>query len=373
MTSVSKMALFIAAPVAAVMLAPLLIVASLLPDHTSRSFYKSCAEFRGTRAAIIPDPPATPPTAEEVLLRISQTASTLGFGSKGAIVAAAISQRRTGLANAANPAVPDTQRYAHSVSIRSGAGALGLPTSWGTAAELMTPEVSTALLMDRMVNRIPNWRDVAAAEIAAELLGETPADYQGAAAAVHPRIRSMPAPTPSPDAPDFIPAAATHRLAAEHSPPPTATRAPLDRGQAAAAARDDPAAASCIHALSMVAPPPATGPDPRGPAVADAALAAIGSEPDHPAAATFVADIFAGQGRDLPDSVADLFALGWAAPRPARGDLVFTDISADRGPHLVGIAVTAETMVTVLPGRTTVQASPIGPNRIVRRMQVVEP
>ncbi|EUA17306.1 hypothetical protein I552_0507 [Mycobacterium xenopi 3993] len=53
---------------------------------------------------------------------------------------AAIALEATGLANAANPAAPETLRYAHSTEIRDGAGALGLPLTWASAEELMTPK-----------------------------------------------------------------------------------------------------------------------------------------------------------------------------------------------------------------------------------------
>jgi hypothetical protein len=367
MTGLTKAALVLAAALAAIMIAPILIAASLLPTHTSRSFYDACAELRGTRARILPDPPTTAPSATEVLLRIDQTASTLGFGRQGATVAAAISVRMTGLANAANPAVPDTERYAHSAVIQSGAGALGLPETWGTAAELMTPATSTALLMDHMVTQFPNWRDLDPPTIAAGLLGGSPEDYTAAAAHAQRLLSALP-PQPHTPAEEFTPTPATSR------PPPAGlasrARKPLDPEQIRDTARDNPEATSCVQALSVATPPPAPGPNPRGPALAAAARAAAGREQDQPSATGFVVEIFAAQGVQLPDSVAELFTTGWSAPAADPGDLVFTDISAADGPHLVGIAVDSHTMVTVLPGRSAAEAVPIGPNRILRRTEV---
>jgi len=368
MSGLSKAALLIATALTAVMIAPVLIVASLLPTHTSRSFYNACAELRGTRAEILPDPPSSPPTADEVLLRIDQTASRLGFGRQGATVAAAISWRNTGLANAANPAVPESERYAHSAVIHSGAGALGLPETWGTPAELMTPAVSTALLMDQMVNRIPNWRDLPPNEIAATLLGGAAGDYSTAAASAQLLLEALPAPQRGRPAPEFTPVAATHSRSAAAAD--STARPSSSPEQINAATRDDPEASACVQALAMAAPPPAPGPNPRGPALAAAAYAAADTEPTRSSATGFVVDLFAAQGVRLPDSLADLFAVGWAPTSPEPGDLVFTDISADQGPHLVGVAVTPETMITVLPGRPTVEETPIGPNRIIRRIEV---
>lgn len=369
MSGIPKAALLLAAALTAVMIAPVLIVASLLPTHTSRSFYSACSELRGNRAGILPDPPSSPPTADEVLLRIDQTASTLGFGRQGATVAAAISWRRTGLANAANPAVPDTERYAHSAVIHSGAGALGLPETWGTPAELMTPAVSTALLMDHMANRIPNWRDLPPDEIAATLLGGPAEDYSTAAATARALLESLPAPQYDRPTSRFTPAAATHPHR-DVEGLDTAARPSLNPERISAATRDNPTAAACVQALALAAPPPAPGPNPRGPALAAAAYAALGTEPPRKSATRFVVDLYAAQGVRLPDSLADLFTIGWAAASPEPGDLVFTDISADQGPHLVGVAVTRDAMITVLPGRATVEDTPIGPNRIIRRIEV---
>ena len=375
MSSVAKAALLIAGGLAAVLGAPVLIVASLLPSHTSTSFFGACAELRGTRAGIIPAPPSSPLTADDVLLRISRTATTLGYGRQGETVAVAISMRATGLANAANAAVPDTVRYAHSVLVTSGVGALALPPSWGSAAELMTPEVSTALLLDRMVNEIPQWRDTAPAQIAAQLLGGTAADYDPATAAAAARLSALPPPavitTPILIAAgDGLPAPTTIRPTATASPTTAPPSAALSVDQARRAAQHNPAAAACASALTTIVPPPAPGPNPRGAALAAAATAALGSEVSRPASPEFVADLLAEHAVALPNSIADQIATGWTVTDPHPGDLVVTDISADQGPHLVGIAVAPDTMITVLPGANSPTSIPIGPNRLVRRLEV---
>ncbi len=375
MSSVAKAALLIGGGLTAVLAAPVLIIASLLPNHTTTSFFGACAELRGTRSGIVPAPPSTPPTPDDVLLRISRTATTLGYGRQGETVAVAISIRATGLANAANPAVPATERYAHSAVINTGIGALGLPPSWGSPAELMTPEVATALVMDQMVNQIPQWRDTDPAQIAAQLLGGIAEDYHGAAADAAARLSALPAPAPTPSAPilipagDVLPTPATTRPTAAPSPS-TAPPAALSVEQARRAVHHNPAAAACASALTTNVPPPAPGPNPRGATLAAAAIAAIGSEIPRPAAAEFVADLLADHAVALPDSIAAQIATGWTAAAPSAGDLVFVDISADQGPHLVGIAVDPSTMVTVLPGRSHPESTPIGPNRLIRRLEV---
>lgn len=378
MSSVTKAALLIGGGLTAVLAAPVLIVASLLPNHTSTGFFGACAELRGTRAGIVPDPPSSPPTPDDVLLRISRTATTLGYGRQGETVGAAISIRVTGLANAANPAVPATERYAHSAVIDTGIGALGLPPSWGSPAELMTPEVATALVMDQMVNQIPQWRDTDPAQIAAQLLGGTAEDYHAATDAAAARLSALPAPAVPARGPILIPAgdvapapAAALRPTAVASPTPSAPpSAALSVDQARRAAQQNPAAAACASALTTIVPPPAPGPNPRGAALAAAATATLGSEVTRPVSAEFVADLLAEHAVTVPATIAAQITTGWSVTEPAAGDLVFVDISADQGPHLVGIAVDTSTMVTVFPGRSYPESAPIGPNRLIRRLEV---
>jgi hypothetical protein len=379
MSPVTKAALLIGGGLTAVLAAPVLIVASLLPNHTSTGFFGACAELRGARAGIVPDPPSSPPTPDDVLLRISRTATTLGYGRQGETVAAAISIRATGLANAANPAVPATERYAHSAVIDAGIGALGLPPSWGSPAELMTPEVATALVMDQMVNQISQWRDTDPAQIAAQLLGGTAEDYHAATAAASARLSARPAPAVPAPGPILIPAgdvapapaAATLRPTAVASPTPAAPpSAALSVDQARRAAQQNPAAAACASALTTIVPPAAPGPNPRGAALAAAATATLGSEVTRPVSAEFVADLLAEHAVTVPATIAAQIATGWSVTEPAAGDLVFVDISADQGPHLVGIAVDTSTMVTVFPGRSYPESAPIGPNRLIRRLEV---
>lgn len=373
-----KIGLLVTFIAAAVLMAPLLILAGVLPTQTSQGLFAACAQLRGARAGIVPDPPATALSADEVLLRIARTATTLGFGRQGEVVAAAISLRATGLANAANPEAPETERYAHSAEIDAGAGALALPISWGSAPELMTPEVSTALLLDHVVDLIPTWHDKDAAALAAQLLGGTPADYAAAVAAMQNRVDSLPAAAPAnsdtrPADLGFTPVATVSRLSRPHevSAPTTATPAPpLTRAEARSAAQDNPEASSCLEALTTIVPPPAPSSNPHGPAVSDAAQRAVGTVLEHPSAATFVSDIFLRNAVRIPDSITAQMTTGWSTDDPEPGDLVFVDISADQGPHLVGIAVAPDTMVTVLPGHDTAEWTRIGPNRIIRRIEV---
>lgn len=375
MSGAWKAVMVISAILAAVMMAPLLVLAGMLPSQTSRGLFAACAEVRGARAGVVPDPPTSVLTAEEVLLRIARTATTLGFGRQGEVVAAAISLQRTGLTNAANAAVPETQRYAHSTEISSGAGALGLPASWGSAAALMTPELSTALVMDRMVESIPAWRDADPAALIAELLGGTAEDYASAVAAANARLAHLPQ-TPTTPAAKLVGAAPaaeypTARAATavidSTTPPP-----PLTHDEARTAAAENPDAAACLEALTMAVPPPAPSANPVGPALAESAQHAVGTqlEQENPVAAQFVSDLCRKNGVRIPDSIPGQIATGWTVSDPAPGDLVFIDISADQGPHLVGIAVDEDTMVTVLPGHVTPEWTRIGPNRIVRRITV---
>ncbi len=376
MNSALKAALAAAAAVAAALVAmPLALILMLTPGQTTQQFYAACTDALGARATVLASPPQRRLTSDEVLLRIATTATTLGFSRQGATVTTAISLHATGLANAANPNLPGTMRYAHSALLGgNNAGALGLPSSWGTAAELMTPEVSTALALDRMVNQSAQWRDTDPAELAAAITG-TPAPELAAAiiAAEHRLDQLNRRPTP-----------ATATTTAAHSPrptptattPPTSTRAPLPAAAASSAAQAAPAAAACLAALTTDIPAEATAPNPGGPALAAAAAAAAtGESPPAPTASTpsarFVAQLLTDTlGGRPPATLAAQLHSGHRVPGdPAPGDLVFTDISADEGPHLVGVAVDPATMVTILPGHHGPEQVPIGPNRLIRRIE----
>lgn len=111
---------------------PIVLIMMSLPGQGAQQFFATCTAALGTRGAIVANPPDPAPTATEVLLKIDQTARTLGFGTQGATVTAAIAIHATGLANAANPANEETMKYAHTALLDTGAGALGLPLAWGT-------------------------------------------------------------------------------------------------------------------------------------------------------------------------------------------------------------------------------------------------
>lgn len=386
MPAALKWSLVAAATIAAVLVMPILIVATLLPSQNTRQFYSTCAQLRGTRADIVANPPQQPLGPDEVLLRITNTATKLGFGRQGATVTVAIALRATGLANAANPAAPTTLRYAHSTEIRDGAGALGLPVDWGSAAELMTPEVSTAIALDRMVDAAPQWRDTDPAVLAAQITGHPDTDYTDAVAAAQTWIPDAPTPAATSSAADLAvsttsaPATTTSSVPATTPETPTSASAastPLSLAQASSAAAAAPEAAACLAALTTPIPPPAPGPNPNGPQLAAAAQHAVGTDPrpdanaPTPTAAQLVAGLVTSTtGCAFPDTLPEQLQTGWQATDPAPGDLVFTDISADQGPHLVGIAVDTDTMVTVLPGHPNPEWSRIGPNRLVRRIEV---
>jgi hypothetical protein len=153
------------------------------------------------------------------------------------------------------------------------------------------------------------------------------------------------------------------------SPSPAAPP-PVSVDQARRAAQQNPAAAACASALTTIVPPAAPGPNPRGAALAAAATATLGREVTRPVSAEFVADLLAEHAVALPATIAAQVTTGWSVTEPAPGDLVFVDISADQGPHLVGIAVDTSTMVTVFPGRSYPESAPIGPNRLIRRLEV---
>jgi hypothetical protein len=369
MSALLKAALIAGAAATAVFTAPMILIAATVPAQSTPAFVRACSEVRGPRAAILPDPPATPPTSGEVLLRIATTATTLGVGRQGATVAAAISLRATGLTQAANPTVPGSQRYAHSTQISEGVGALGLPPSWGSPAELMTPQTAAALVIDRMVNVFPDWRDTDPAEMAALIRGGTAPDYAGAVATAQARLDALP-PT-GPDPASVALAAAATPAAGPVGDSPSAV---LTVDQARAAGRDTPELADCAAALTTALPPAAAGPNPHGQALADAAQRAVGTTPRLAQAPAVVADLAASVGLRLPATLAGQFDSGTAvlgAPDP--GDLVFVDISADQGPHLVGIAVGPDTMVTVLPGHPTPEWTHIGAGRVIRRIEVRTP
>lgn len=370
MSAAPKAALAAAvAATAAIMAVPLALILMLAPSQTIQQFHHACTAALGARATVLASPPQHLLTTEEVLLKIANTATTLGFSRQGATVTAAISLRATGLANAANPTLPETLRYAHSALLAGdNVGALGLPSAWGTAAELMTPEVSTALALDRMVNQAPQWRDTDPAQLAAAIT-RTPAPEWAAwvAAAEHrlDQLGSRPARAVATTTP--------------HPPPlpltgmPANTHTPLSPAAASAAARDSPEAAACLAALTAEIPAEALAANPEGSALAAAAAAAAETPAPTPAphSAEFVAELLTTTlgGRQPVTIAAQLHTGRRVTGDPEPGDLVFTDISADEGPHLVGVAVDPDTMVTILPGHPVAEQVEIGPNRLIRRIE----
>jgi hypothetical protein len=394
MTSTAKALIAIGVAAVLVLLGfPVLINMMTLPGQTSQQFYTACAAALGTRAGVVANPPQEILTPHEVLLKITQTATTLGFGRQGATVTVAIAIRATGLANAANPADSTTLRYAHSALIDDGAGALGLPLSWATPAELMTPEVSTAMAIDRMVDSDPQWRDSDPAQLAAEITGIPAGEFTTPAAAAAARLTTLTAPATEP--PNTLPALtstpAPSAATPTTAPQPAAATAVLNGDEVSSALATAPEAAHCLTALTAPLPPPATGPNPAGDAIAAAAQRTVGAdprasaaaptEPDPPDApgsgvaetnsAQFVSDVL-GQalGEAIPTTIAEQLRLGYrVSTEPEPGDVVYTDISADEGPHLAGIAVADDTMVTVLPGHPAPQRVRVGPNNVIRRIE----
>lgn len=370
---------------------PILITMLTLPGRTTQSFYSTCTAVLGIRGAIVANPPDPAPPPDEVLLKIAQTATTLGFGNQGATVTVAIALRATGVANAANRTDTATQRYAHSALIDTGAGALGLPLSWGSPAELMTPEVSTAVALDHMVDADPQWRDRTPADLAAEITGLTPDVFEALASEAEARIPAATTATSAPTVPVLTSAAPTTTQPSQLPLPPVATTV-LNPSEASAAASTAPDAADCLSALTTALPPIATRPNPAGPAIAAHAQRAIATKPEPqqdqlpppatPAqpsppqppptdSAQFVAELLTDTlGTPIPDTIAGQLGLGYrvdTAPDP--GDVIYTDITAKQGPHLAGIALTETLMVTVLPGHPGPETVPIGPNRLIRRIQ----
>ncbi|WP_237099462.1 hypothetical protein [Mycobacteroides abscessus] len=382
---------------------PIAITMMALPGQGTQQFFATCTAALGIRGAIVANPPAGAPSAQEVLLKIDQTAETLGFGRQGATVTVAIAMRATGLANAANADNADTQRYAHSAVLEDdGAGALGLPLSWGSAAELMTPEVSTALALDHMVNTEPRWRDTDPSQLAAQITGLTADAFTQYVADAQARLEALPpqAETSSAAAATALTSAAptTTQQTAQPTTPTTTAQSPtpttvLNADQASSAMSTAPAAANCLHALTTPLPAAAPGHNPAGPDIAAAAQHSVGTDqtttttqaptnepnPAQPTAtpthstdsAEFVASILSSTlGTTIPTTIAEQLQIGYrvvADPEP--GDAVYIDISADAGPHLAGIAVDTDTMVTVLPGHSTPEWTRIGPNRLIRRIE----
>lgn len=402
MTTPVKMALAAAVTALLCMLAlPIAITMMALPGQGTQQFFATCTAALGIRGAIVANPPSDAPSAQEVLLKIEQTAETLGFGRQGATVTVAIAMRATGLANAANAGDADTQRYAHSAVLNDGAGALGLPLSWGNAAELMTPEVSTALALDHMVDTEPRWRDTDPSQLAAQITGLTAEDFTQYVADAQARLGTLPAPaeTSSTAATALTSVAPTTTQRTTQPAPPTTTAATstattvLNPDQASSAMSTAPAAANCLHALTTPLPAVAPGHNPAGPDIAAAAQRSVGTDqtatPTTPAtnepipaqpttppanitdSAEYVASILSSTlGTPIPTTIAEQLQIGYrvvADPEP--GDAVYIDISGSAGPHLAGIAVDADTMVTVLPGHSAPEWTRIGPNRVIRRIE----
>lgn len=403
MTTPVKMALAAAVTALLCMLAlPIAITMMALPGQGTQQFFATCTAALGIRGAIVANPPSDAPSAQEVLLKIDQTAETLGFGRQGATVTVAIAMRATGLANAANAGDADTQRYAHSAVLNDGAGALGLPLSWGSAADLMTPEVSTALALDHMVDTEPRWRDTDPSQLAAQITGLTAEDFTQYVADAQARLGALPAPaeTSSAAATALTSAAPTTTQQTAQAAPPTTIAATstattvLNPDQASSAMSTAPAAANCLHALTTPLPAAAPGHNPAGPDIAAAAQRSVGTDqtattttqaatnepipaqPTTPPAnitdsAEYVASILSSTlGTAIPTTIAEQLQIGYrvvADPEP--GDAVYIDISAGARPHLAGIAVDADTMVTVLPGHSAPEWTHIGPNRVIRRIE----
>lgn len=391
MSPLLKTVVAVAAALTAIVMAiPLLLTMMMgTPGEAVHGFFRACAAHLGARATILANPPDQPPSPDQVLLRISQTATTLGFGRQGATVTAAIALRATGLANAANPASPETMHYPHSITIDTGAGTLGLPLTWASPAELMTPEVSAALALDRMVDLAPQWRDTDPAQLAAQITGDQTADFTEPAATATRRLADLPAHPPSSAASLTVtttspPATSTTRT----TPPPATTAAVLDPAAASSVASTAPAAAACLDALTTPLPPIATGPNPYGRAIAEAAQHLTDTDPStthhdttttatpaaNPAPTTsaqWVASVLSTTlATPIPDTIAAQLATGYTVDTAAAaGDAVYTDISADEGPHLAGIALDAQNMITLLPGHQAPQRILIGPSRVIRRIE----
>ncbi|QSN49815.1 hypothetical protein [Mycobacteroides abscessus] len=381
---------------------PIVLIMMSLPGQGAQQFFATCTAALGTRGAIVANPPDPAPTATEVLLKIDQTARTLGFGTQGATVTAAIAIHATGLANAANPANEETMKYAHTALLDTGAGALGLPLAWASPAELMTPEVSTALALDTMLEREPRWRDNTPEQLAATITGATPEEFTESVAAAQQKLAALSDATPASAVPMLTSATATTTTIASATAPTTAPAQSaattlLNPAEASAAAATAPEAANCLHALTTALPAPASTSSPDGPAIAAAAQHAVGTDQTTTAPTTatapaegsptstttpdtvettrnsaqFVTSILTGVlGADIPTTIGEQLQLGYRVMNnPEPGDLVYTDISATTGPHLAGIAVDTDTMVTILPGHPNPEWAHIGPNRLIRRIE----
>ncbi|SIJ23604.1 Uncharacterised protein [Mycobacteroides abscessus subsp. abscessus] len=381
---------------------PIVLIMMSLPGQGAQQFFATCTAALGTRGAIVANPPDPAPTATEVLLKIDQTARTLGFGTQGATVTAAIAIHATGLANAANPANEETMKYAHTALLDTGAGALGLPLAWASPAELMTPEVSTALALDTMLEREPRWRDNTPEQLAATITGATPEEFTESVAAAQQKLAALSDATPASAVPMLTSATATtttiaSATASSAAPGPSPATPLLNPAEASAAAATAPEAANCLHALTTALPAPASTSSPDGPAIAAAAQHAVGTDQTTTAPTTaaapvegsptstttpdtvettrnsaqFVASILTGVlGADIPTTIGEQLQLGYRVMNnPEPGDLVYTDISATTGPHLAGIAVDTDTMVTILPGHPNPEWAHIGPNRLIRRIE----
>lgn len=379
---------------------PIVLIMMSLPGQGAQQFFATCTAALGTRGAIVANPPDPAPTATEVLLKIDQTARTLGFGTQGATVTAAIAIHATGLANAANPANEETMNYAHTALLDTGAGALGLPLAWASPAELMTPEVSTALALDTMLEREPRWRDNTPEQLAAIITGATPEEFTESVAAAQQKLAALSDATPSSAAPLLTSATAATTtapaIAPTTAPAQSAATTLLNPAEASAAIATAPEAANCLHALTTALPAPASTSSPDGPAIAAAAQHAVGTDQTTTAPTTatapaegtpapttpppdtaettrnsaqFVASILTGVlGADIPTTIGEQLQLGYRVMNnPEPGDLIYTDISATTGPHLAGIAVDTDTMVTILPGHPNPEWAHIGPNRVIRR------
>ncbi|SII81947.1 hypothetical protein [Mycobacteroides abscessus] len=381
---------------------PIVLIMMSLPGQGAQQFFATCTAALGTRGAIVANPPDPAPTATEVLLKIDQTARTLGFGTQGATVTAAIAIHATGLANAANPANEETMKYAHTALLDTGAGALGLPLAWASPAELMTPEVSTALALDTMLEREPRWRDNTPEQLAATITGATPEEFTESVAAAQQKLAALSDATPASAVPMLTSATATTTTIASATAPTTAPAQSaattlLNPAEASAAIATAPEAANCLHALTTALPAPASTSSPDGPAIAAAAQHAVGTDQTTTAPTTatapaegsptstttpdtvettrnsaqFVTSILTGVlGADIPTTIGEQLQLGYRVMNnPEPGDLVYTDISATTGPHLAGIAVDTDTMVTILPGHPNPEWAHIGPNRLIRRIE----
>ena len=125
------------------------------------------APLPGSASPAAPTRPAPPAGLDQAqtdnAAAIATAARKRGLPRRAVVVALATAMQESNLHNLANPAVPESLRYPHQ-GVGGDHDSVGLfqqrpSQGWGTVGELMDPEHSAGLFLDRLA-KVPGWESL---------------------------------------------------------------------------------------------------------------------------------------------------------------------------------------------------------------------